>query len=229
MATKKTRRTKIARPRPLLILAALFLLSLQSNSQASDPEASLRIQSRWSFAQGLGQRSGKLELRVLNSKLAALRWTWPSLPLLPEAQVLLFDGAQVLGWTEPDGVESPLNPDSRLLEPIVEMGPGFLQAFLLGQGLEAYFTDVQSGEDRGWTCDRGSLGGDSAELLRSGSKARNVIWRTSQGHLDCSWESQLSGRRIRLDIQLEDGGRLSLVTKRPKEMSFDPQDLFFQK
>ncbi|MBC8366375.1 hypothetical protein H8E52_03100 [bacterium] len=196
---------------------------------ASDPEASLRFQSRWSFAQGLGQRSGKLELRILHPKLAALRWTWPSLPLLPEAQVLLFDGGQVLGWTEPEGVASPLDPDSRFLRPIVDMGPGFLQAFFMGQGLEVYFTDVQGGVDRGWVSETGKLGGDSAQLLRSGSKAHRLIWRSSQGLLDCSWESQLSGRRIRLDIRLEDGGRFSLVTKRPKEMSFEPQDLFFQK
>ncbi len=228
MAMKTTRRTKIARLRQLVILSALLILSLNSKSMASDSEASLRIQSRWSFAQGLGQRSGSLELRILNPKLASIRWTWPSLPLLPEAQVLLFDAGQVLGWTEPEGVGSPLAPDSRFLQPIAEMGPGFLQAFFLGQDLETYFENVETSRDRGWISETGTLGAEPAELRRSGNVAKRLIWRSSQGLLDCRWESQLGGRRIRLDIRLEPGGRLSLVTKRPKEMSFEPQDLFFQ-
>lgn len=228
MATKTTRRTKIARFHLAVSLGALLILSLCSKSMASDPEASLRIQSRWTYAQGFGQRSGSLELRLLNPKLASIRWTWPTLPLLPQAQVLLIDGGQILGWTEPEGVESPLSPDSRFLAPIAEMGPGFLQAFFLGRDLETYFENVESRIDRGWIVDSGTLGGEPAELRRSGNKAKRLIWQSSQGLLDCRWESQLSGRRVRLDIRLEAGGRLSLVTKRPEEMSFEPQDLFFQ-
>ncbi len=56
---------------------------------------------------GFLQRSGELELRVMNPVLASVRWTWPTIPLFPNAQCLLFDGAEMLIWSEPEGLESP--------------------------------------------------------------------------------------------------------------------------
>ncbi len=163
----------------------------------------------------------------MNPRLGSLRWTWPPAALLPEAQVLLFDGEALLGWSEPQGMESPLDPDGASLAPLKELGASFLEAFLTGQGIEEFMQVSDSWDDRG-SVEEGLLGGAPARLKRSGSRARSLIWMTAQGSLDCRWETQLGGRRIRLDIRLEEGGKIRLVTRRPETERWEPQDLFFQ-
>ncbi len=174
------------------------------------------------------QRSGDLELRLLSPDLGSLRWTWPPAPLLPEAQILLFDGGALLGWSEPQGMESPLDPGGATLAPLKQLGVSFMAAFLTGEGIEEFLQINNFWEDRHGRAEEGLLGGMPARLRRSGTKARSLIWMTAQGRLDCRWETQLGGRRIRLDIHLEEGGKIRLVTRRPKNMDWEPQDLFFQ-
>jgi hypothetical protein len=178
--------------------------------------------------QSFVQRSGDLELRVLNPELAALRWTWPPIPLFPRAQCLLFDGQEILVWSEPEGLESPLDPNSRQFSSLRPLGVEFLVSFLTGQGLEAFIENQESDVISGWNLKTGLLGGFRAELKSSGSTARRLIWHLPQGRLDCRWTQELGGRRIRLDIRPESGGKIRLRSRSPEITEMTPQALFFQ-
>jgi len=212
----------------VLLLAFAVLIPAGRLARAKVPTSPpLCIRAEWTYYEGWLHRSGDLEFRMIGPRLASLRWTWPRMSMLPEAQCLLFDGGELLAWSEPADREALLDPKSRRLAPLKELGAGFMLAFLRGEGLERFFEQGSLGQWRGWTLDEGLLGGSPALLRRSGSRARSLRWSRPEGDLNCRWESELSGRRLRLDIRMEGGGKLVIRSRPPEARSIEPQDLFF--